>query len=350
MNKLVITGSLIVDVNKRVVGTCKRMKEVADNPSVKRGSDAHKALKVSRDRLQASISTIENDTKSRGLQARPIARKLIAGLATAYTVVDSALDGIASGDLTKAELKEATEHVTATMREFQRQWKAETIAHDAPRTKDDAEIFIEAAEREATVAAKAKKKIAKENGEEDEGADDEEDKHQYESTKLKDFYPQAEHLFNKQGAHKDKLPTSKLSKDDFVFLHLPVIPMSDSTPSADTFKEAGFQVAGSVGGIYVVLEQQFVVGINTARIKGSKNIAKEITNIVKTISKRKGEHYSIMSEEANGTNGAGRMARAGKSPGFVYFWIMPEKRLRKLSKLAERKNTSIAIQDWGLAI
>lgn len=341
-DRLVITASVHDNIIKRVKATKSRMNRLkAGVISLREKGDAHKLLAMSGERLEAAIKSVEKDAEKRGLRAKPQMRKLIAGLASAYNTVDSALDALGMEELTQKDLTEAADQVNAVMTEFATLWEANTINESkvGEAQKDAADIFIEKA---ITAGSPLKKiKTKKETG------PDKEDLHTYEQTPGRDWYPQVQHIIEKQGVHKDKLPNAKINTDPFVLLHLPVVPLGDSIPSADAWKEAGFRIAGSVGS-YTIIDQQVMVAVNT-KMADRKGVTRYAGEIVKIISKRKGERYVFMGGEG-GVMSAGKMDVKGRSPGFVFFWIVPESKLKRLSRIADRSGASVAVEDWGLAV
>lgn len=146
------------------------------------------------------------------------------------------------------------------------------------------------------------------------------------------------------------IPKNPKKADEFILLRLPVVPVFKTVLNNEQLAKIGFKVGGHEG-LYTILEDQYIVGINLMKMEeeevGKKKVikrgdphdrAKEVAGV---LAKRLNESVSIIGDEL--VLGAGR--KIASSPKFVYYWVVRDTLLSRL--YAKAGHT--AISDWGFA-
>ena len=342
-DKLKLDQATITDVNKRLIGTRRRMEELSNVQSLRKGRDAHKLIGKSRDRIEAAIKLYETDAKAKGVAHEHRSRAIVAGMAQAYNALDSLCDGFDEGDISQKELLDAGSHVSHILKGVRTMIKANVDT--GVRKMDAADTFLAANE------SKTKVNWTHDNIDEDEDEDAKDDaKRARKDLQQQKHYDGINDLFKRNASHESKLPNARKDSDEFVILKLPVYPQMAKPASKEQFNEAGLKVGGN-DGFYIQLEDQLLLGVNTSKLKEQKQkLHKYVQHIVSVISQKRGQVFHVIGSDDHDLTGAGREIQGGKSPGFVYYWLMPDRDLSKLTRVLQRSNNSFDVDDWGVAI
>lgn len=357
--KLKLGATVIASVQKTLVGSRKRMESLADTISVKTGGDAHTILLKSRKRISAAMKEFETEAKAQGVRHKKSSIAIVSLLATAYNQVDSGIDALEEGELTKNDLMEVARDARSVVVQALTLMRSDVeVAGQAEM--DDAAKFLIAAERASAAPAKetAAPKSRKEELEDIE--EEEEEKRVRKDATQNKHYDSIKHLFEHNRVHLTKLPSSKTSDDPFVILKMPVYPQTASIAGEEQYKAAGLKVGGKAG-FYIQLNDQILLGVNTNELDrskgkdGKKKIAKgalikRTLEIIKVLSQKRHTTFHVIGSDGRDIDGAGRMAPNNQSPGFVYYWLMDDATLSRLNAVLRRNGHSFDVDDWGMAV
>lgn len=160
-----------------------------------------------------------------------------------------------------------------------------------------------------------------------------------------------------------------LLKNNFVFGKAPVLPITKTPLSAQALRDMGFQVATI--GDYVVLEQQYVIGIRHAgvtedaeeelskkiksdtRIKNpSDAVAKATSMLSKTVREQERESEQELVELVQNTYRSLSLVDMGSShwADATWYWLVPAKHLNLMARCSISKGATVPVkvQRWSL--
>lgn len=369
-DKIAIDGTVIATVTKTLNASVKRMESLANTISLKTGGDAHSILVESRTRLTSVMEKFETAAKAGSVRHKKGCIAIVSLMATAYNALDSGLDALEDGDLTKADLIEVARDTRAAVIQARTLVKTDTIASG---TGDAADEFLRKAEaapkskegsgdefRDNNQRSKLRRLESVRDAKQRAVEEDEQKKLDRRYANQDKHYDKIGDAFNANRVHLTKLPSAKTSKDPFVLVLLPVFPVTEAMIDKKYFENAGLKVK-EVGKGLNMIENQILLGVNTAQLDtsttkdGKKKIAKSTLRnrtleIIRILSQKKHTTYHAVGSDGSSIDGAGRSAPKGASPGFVYYWLMDDRTLTKLETSLARNNISFDVNDWGLAL
>ena len=116
-----------------------------------------------------------------------------------------------------------------------------------------------------------------------------------------------------------------------VMVDVPVLPVFQHPVDAGKLKRAGI-AATEFSGFYVVLENQRLIGMNTAALrKADMDFNEYLKSVLLALKNRTGKQWLQPCERAI----------AYRNDGYKYYWVMPERQLTVLGAQS-------AIVEWGL--
>lgn len=167
------------------------------------------------------------------------------------------------------------------------------------------------------------------------GADNEWERELHQRMKIREQDEQDKQVLQKYNRYAIDMPTKDINQmgdKKLVMFDIPVIPITEYPLDIRKLHQIGI-TAEPVGGLYVVMLKQKIIGINPKAIKESKQkIDEYLEKTLVHINERTGKKWQYVSDNP----------QSYQSRGLQFYWIMEQVRLTRLIQL-----THAPIDEWG---